>query len=171
MENGVFFSIISLIYIISICISFFSKEKIITEENKLYKKILIINLISLLYEIFIATATVRGFIKVSESLQIILLKLIPVFILLWESFFSYYVCVISIKKEKTLTIFKYFLIIFFVISLLLIMLSPLYIYNKSNLAYTYGLSIDFAYYLSTILIVMCSILLMINFKSIFRKKY
>ena len=55
---------------------FFTKEKISTKENKLYTRILIVNLIGLIIEIFPATLTIRGIIPVSHSIQVYILKLI-----------------------------------------------------------------------------------------------
>ena len=55
MQNGIFFSIISLFYSILIIIVFFWRKRFESEENDVYKKLLIINLVGLIIEIFIGT--------------------------------------------------------------------------------------------------------------------
>ena len=55
MQNGIFFSIISLFYSILIIVVFFWRKRLESEENNVYKKLLIINLVGLIIEIFIGT--------------------------------------------------------------------------------------------------------------------
>ncbi len=75
MQNGIFFSIISFIYCIFICILFFSKDKIKSKENDVFARLLIINLIGLFIEVVPATLTIRGIITVSDNILIFILKM------------------------------------------------------------------------------------------------
>lgn len=99
--NGIFFSIISLLYSVMTIIIFFKKEKNKTSENKIYSMLLITNLIGLLIEIFPTTLAIRGIINVSEGVLKLFLKLILVYICSWTLLFTYYVVIVSIKNENT----------------------------------------------------------------------
>ncbi len=171
MENGIFFSIISLVYCILTLILFFSKEKIKTKENKLYGYLIITNFIGLFIEIFPATLAIRGIIKVSEQTLIIILKLILAYIVFWTLLFTYYIAIVSTKKERTLEIIKYTGLVIGLISTVLIMILPLDYYIKNGAAYSYGMAADFVYLLSAPLIIFCIILLITNIKKIIIKKY
>ena len=120
MENGIFFSITSLFYSFLIVIVFFSKERINTIENKIYKRLIIFNLFGLLYEIFVGTFASKYLVNTHYNLGIFLLKFILVYFVIWYSTFSYYIFIISIKdriknnfllgnkKNKTICIFVVF---------------------------------------------------------------
>ena len=106
MQNGIFFSIISLLYSVMTIIIFFKKEKNKTSENKIYSMLLITNLIGLLIEIFPTTLAIRGIINVSEGVLKLFLKLILVYICSWTLLFTYYVVIVSIKNENTKNLLK-----------------------------------------------------------------
>ena len=99
MQNGIFFSIISLAYCILTLILFFSKEKIKSKENRLYGYLIITNFIGLLIEVFPATLAIRGIINVSEGVLLLILKLILIYLVSWTLLFTYYIASVSIKKE------------------------------------------------------------------------
>ena len=171
MQNGIFFSIISLVYCIFTCILFFSKEKIESRENHLYSKILITNLLGLIFEIFPATLTIRGIIPVDAGTQIFLLKLILVYLIVWTYLFTYYICLISVKSEKFLKTSKLVFYITSIINSLIVLILPLSYYTNEGVAYSYGVSAEFSLAICGILIMICILLLLINIKRIFQKKY
>ena len=122
MQNGIFFSIISLVYCILVFILFFSKEKIKTKENKIYGALLIINLIGIFIEVVPATLAIRGIVHVSENTLILILKLILIYLVIWSIIFTYYIIVISIKDVKKIRFFKLIGILLGFFSLILILL-------------------------------------------------
>lgn len=171
MQNGIFFSIISLAYCILTLILFFSKEKIKSKENRLYGYLIITNFIGLLIEVFPATLAIRGIINVSEGVLILILKLILIYLVSWTLVFTYYIASVSIKKEKIVTIIKCIGITIELSSIILILMLPLNYYIKDGAAYSYGMAADLVYLVSGLLVLFCIIMLVFNMKRIIIKKY
>lgn len=179
MQNGIFFSIVSLFYSLLIIVVFFSKERYDSLENKIYKKILLVNLIGLLIEIFPGTLASKYLINTHPGIAIFLLKLILVYFISWLMLFTYYIVVITLKdrihdpdiEKKQINLVKKTLLAVYVISLVIVMILPLYSYRNQNAAYTYGPSANLVYIISGILILYWFVLLLFNFKFIKSKKY
>lgn len=177
MENGIFFSIISLFYCIMIICIYFFKEKVKNIENRIYSKLLIANLFGLIIEVFPATYASRVLVDNNYLLAIVILKLILVYFIVWISIFTDYVIYISLKDRvnqdnndfanKIRTVVTIIGVIAAVITLLL----PLDAYSKNGAAYTYGLSANFCYIFSGICIFVWIFLLIGNFKQVAQKKY
>ena len=76
MTDNIFFSIVSLFYSIMLIIIYFSKQRIETEENNIYKKIILINFLGLVIEIFPATLAIRLINNINPKIAIFILKFI-----------------------------------------------------------------------------------------------
>lgn len=100
MQNAIFFSIISLFYCSLLCLNFFSKKRIKTEETKIYGTLIIITFIGLLIEVFPCTYAVRVLYNQHYELTCLILKTMLVYFIAWISLFTYYIFTISISKEK-----------------------------------------------------------------------
>ena len=171
MQNGIFFSIVSLIYCIFVSVLFFSKDKIKSRENDIYSRLLIINLIGLFIEVVPATLAIRGIILVSENVLIFLLKLILIYMIIWTLFFTYYIVIVSTKSENKIKIFKYLGVFVAIVSTVVILLLPLNYYINNGAAYSYGMAASYVYIISGILILICISFLIVNIKKIKLKKY
>ena len=171
MQNGIFFSVISLLYSVMTIIIFFRKEKNKTLENKIYTMLLIANLVGLLIEIFPTTLAIRGIVNVGEPVLKLFLKLILVYICSWTLLFTYYVVIVSIKNKKYKKLLKNIGIIIGVISDVLLLALPIEYYINNGAAYSYGTSVNFLYAISGSLVLFCIVLLIINFKRIKEKSY
>lgn len=171
MENGIFFSIISLVYCIFTCVLFFKKEKIKTKENKIYNILLILTVVGLLIEVFPTTLMIRGIINVSDFWITFVLKLILVYMVSWSLVFTYYVISISITNKKTLHVFKVFGLAWCVMSAILIMIFPLNYYVNNGAAYSYGLAANYVYAVVISLVFACILFLLRGIKRISIKKY
>lgn len=171
MQNGIFFSVISLLYSVMTIIIFFRKEKNKTLENKIYTMLLIANLVGLLIEIFPTTLAIRGIVNVGEPVLKLFLKLILVYICSWTLLFTYYVVIVSIKNKKYKKLLKNIGIIIGVISDVLLLALPIEYYINNGDAYSYGTSVNFLYAISGSLVLFCIVLLIINFKRIKEKSY
>lgn len=96
-SGTIFLTVAALTYTIIIMIIFFSKKKISNLENKIFNKILIITVLSMLTELLIV------FTLKMENISIITQKLFLVLIILWISIFMEYTLVltlIDIHKEN-----------------------------------------------------------------------
>ena len=131
--------------------------------------LLITNLIGLLIEIFPTTLAIRGIIHVNENVLKLFLRLILIYICSWTLLFTYYVVIVSIKKETTKKLLKSIGIVVGVISDMLFLLLPIEYYINNGAAYSYGTSVKLLYLVSGSLVLFCIALLIINFKRIKEK--
>lgn len=168
MNASFCFAICSVFYIGLILVVFFSKERLKSTENKIYSVLMIVTFIGLCIEI---TSTVLELTNNSFNLfHTMILKLIMLYYLTWIYIFFIYTYYIS--KNKGSIKFTKFLLIYMVLAILTICL-PLYAEKAASgmVAYTYGPSVNFVYGLSGILLLICIILMIINFRRIKKKKY
>lgn len=146
-SGTIFLTISALIYTLIISILFMRKDKQNKIENKIYKRLLVLSLLSMLSELAIVIT-----INV-DKINWITQKLYLVFIVLWLSRFLDYVYVSTVfndnkseisnfKQHKRLYIF--FLIINLICSIL-IMILPIEFVNTEMVKYTKGLSVNFVY--------------------------
>lgn len=98
INTTIFLTIISFFYSVLLMIAYFSKDKIKTLENKVYSKLIIINFIGIILELF--CTIFAGYAKDYLVFYTILNKLFLVELTIWCSVFSVYVFLISSKKEK-----------------------------------------------------------------------
>lgn len=179
MQNAIFFSIVSLVYSIVLVLFFFSKKRMESDENKIFKRMLIINLIGLLIEVFPATFAIRCLLKTNIPLAINVLKLILVYFIIWIGEFTKYIFLITLKDKrkyqnkinsysKPVNIIS---VIIYIISSFIVYKLPLNAYQNNGAAYTYGPAATYIYLLSAILIILWVIVLASNFKKLRNKKY
>ena len=176
MRDNIFFSVVSLFYSIMIIIVYFSKQRIDSDENAIYKRLVLANFLGLVIEIFPATIAIRIINNFNPKFAIFILKFILYYFIVWILLFTYYIYVISSKdryKERKIYLSKinkmkkimYFICI---ISIILITFLPLY---ANNVNYTFGPSANYVYCLSGIMITFIFFMLIRNFKNIRTKKY
>ena len=170
MNNGIFFPICVLPISIIIVITFFLKSRVNNKETKLYSKILVSNFIGLLLEILCSFASLiyNDYPVISD----IIYKMYLVYINCWTMFMLLYFLSISDTfssklKEKTN---KFFYFILFIIGAI-VMLLPINLVIKGDYKFTNGLSVDFTYGVSFVLISLIVISLFRNHKKFFSKKY
>ena len=180
MSSSLFFQIASLFYTGLIAFIYFSKKKYDTIENRVYSLLIVITVITLIIDM----ASVRvALVNPNNVFANPLCKFYLVCIIAWVITFTYYMLVISsrknlghvkIKENKNISYFKnllyVFLIMFTVISLLIFLL-PLYIYSDHKKMYTYGPSAVFSYSIAAACIVMWLVCMFSNIKKIKSKKY
>lgn len=98
INSTIFFTIASLFYSILLIIAYFSKDKIQTLENKVYSKLIIINFVGIILELF--CTIFAGYVSSYLLFYTILNKLFLIELIIWCSVFSIYVFLISSRKEK-----------------------------------------------------------------------
>ena len=166
--TSVSFSICSLIYIIIFNVVYFGKKRINSIENRIYSALLITTTVGLLIDIigFVSLQT-----KDTMSFQNILIaKIYLIYYFTWAFVMTTYTIQISfnekfnednIKKTKTL----------YIIFVIIILLMPVYIKSGVDTPYSFGLAVNFVYFLSTICIGIMIICLILNRKNIKQRKY
>ena len=100
INSTIFFTIASFFYSSLLMLAFFSKEKIKTEENKIYSKLIIINFIGIILELLCAifSKNIESFLP----LYTILNKAYLIYLIVWCSVFGIYVFLISISNTNKL---------------------------------------------------------------------
>lgn len=168
--NGSFFcQIISLIYIISISIIFITKKKINSIENKLFKNIMVVNLIGLVIEI---TCFLLGYYNVKNIILCkTMVKLYLIYLVSFVMIFTIYLLYISSKTKNIMKWQKALNIIYYIISILLLSILPINLVNKNGAIYANGLAANASYVLIAVYIIVWYVVLFKNFKTIKNKKY
>lgn len=176
INTTIFLTIISFFYNVLLMIAYFSKDKIKTLENKVYSKLIIINFIGIILELF--CTIFAGYAEDYLMFYTILNKLFLIELTVWCSVFSIYVFLISSNKEKNqlrlyLKKVTMFHIIIDIITMILIFVLPIQ-FNINTLGYvmySYGPSVNIVFGSSTLYIILMVICLVKNFKNIKSKKY
>ena len=161
--------IFNIIFISSIIFVYFSKEHIKNAENKIYKMLIISNLIGLILHLFCDLVSYY-YDFIPAIISIIILK----FYLIYFIFYSF--CLIGyllcISNNKLFAYYKKIFLIFLIIigSILFILPQNLYRDYEHLIFYTNGLDVQFVYIISAIFITFMIGYLILNFKKISRKK-
>ncbi len=174
MNVGFTFSVVSLFYSILLTIIFFSKERLITLENKVYSWTIIANLIG----IVLAISSYFLILRVDELpiINIIIAKGYLIYLLSYISILTLYVLLISsnkLKEEKSNYFDKCFNIVFILLLIFsfIIIVLPIYFYHKGNVVYTYGPSANVVYLISLIYIFVWIIFMLRQYQHLKSKKY
>lgn len=89
INSTIFFTISSLLYSSLLMIAYFSKDRIKTPENKIYSRLIIINFIGIILEIF--CTIFAGYAKENIIFYTILNKLFLIGLIVWGAVFGSYV--------------------------------------------------------------------------------
>ncbi len=179
--GSLYFQIASLFYLGLITIIYCTKKKRNTLENKIYLGLLIVTFVTLILDM---ASVYLAIVNPTHFFANPLCKLYLVGILGWVFLFTYYIFVISSKKNRSgdeenlekpgKIYFKksfYILLAIYLISSLIILMIPLNIYSDGNLMYTYGPSAMFSYGIAGICVIFWLIIMLSNYKEIKDKKY
>ena len=167
MISSLFCQIFSLLYMVSLTIIFYSKERVKSEENKIFQKIMITNIIGLIIEI---SCFILGYFSIDKiALSRMMVKLYLIYLLTFVAFFTTYLLCIS--KEKSSPLFKKINYIYYIIGIIFLILLPIELVSKSNSIYASGSSVNVSYILIFIYIIFWYILIIKNLKTITNKKY
>ena len=173
----IWLQISSLVYLSILFVVYISKERVNSLENKIFKAIMVSNIIGLVIELgcFI---TVTNMYKI-PTINSIVTKLLLVYYLTYILLFTAYVFVISYKKEgktkeKEPKYYKnvaIFCLLFFMINTIFIILLPMQYYTNNGIVYSYGASVNYMFFVYAFLIILWIGCMCINFKNLKQKKY
>ena len=165
--SNLYFLMVSFIYLLLVMIIYFIKEKIKTKENKIYSMIIITSFIGIILDFI---SVYMAFSYKHNVLFNLVNRFYLVYLLTWISLITSYTLVISLsekKATKVISIIKFL----YVPTALFLILYPLKYSVKGNEFFTYGLSANTMYLLSTIYVLLMVICLFKNLKDIKSKKY
>lgn len=166
--TNMYFQVASFFYMMMILILFFSKKRINNKETNLFTILSIVNIIGIILDIIIVYLS---YVTPGILPLYILNKFYLLYIAYWVSLFCLYIINISLKQEKNQRIAKKTIIIIDVISTIIILLIPIYLFNENNVMYTYGPSVTATYIVVVIYVFVMMIVVGKNLKQIVNKKY
>ncbi len=171
MANN-FFTLCSLFYSIMLNIIYFKRKNIGTMETKTYSALVITNLINVIFAVLCYfTILYKDTIPIFNDF---VSKTLLLLFITWELFFTAYVVIVTRKEEDKIikrTIFKskWLIMLFYLVIAFIIYLLPLEYHNDNKIVYSYGMSANFIYVLTTILII-CWVILIIKNRYILKSK-
>lgn len=167
---GTTFSTCSLFYALLLFIVFFSKKRLNTLENNLYKKLVIISLAEVIFAIgCYYTIKYMEFVPILN--EIVSRSLLACYIA-WITVFTEYTFVISYKNKKNYLekLVKCFNI-FGVLLIIIVIFLPLGYHNENGMIYSYGKAAKFCFMWGGIFILLCLIASLSNYREVKIKKY
>ena len=167
INNTMFFSLVSVFYMIFFAIGFFSKKKIKSIELTIFKALIITNLISLIVEILLVVL-----ILLNSSFLNITLKVFNICIFSYVWVFGLYSYFTS-KRNKEINskswLFKIYLLFFIICSICMLIL-PVHLNFENYKQYSYGPSVEFLFGAIGVIVVITIFTLLINIKNIKKVK-
>ena len=176
MAIGITIIFCSLLYILLLSIIYFSKKRVTNIETKIYNKLLIVDVLGLILELF-CCLTVSEIIDI-EIFKFIVNKLFLLFILTWVFLFSKYTIFVSfnnnskfaLKVNNRYNLFSNIFSIGYVIFACIILLLPVNYYFDGTYVYSYGLSPNFVFVAVGVFVAITLLCVFLNIKYTPRKK-
>ena len=169
MSSGIFFQLISLIYMSLLILVYFSKKRLDTIENKIFKVLMITNFIGLVIDIM-SVYTIMNMNKI-PNMNAFITKLYLAYLLSWIFIFTLYIFAISKKEKENFNKTLKTIVVLGLISIFIMAVLPLYYKESKGIVYSYGPSADFTYIVSGILIVSWIVCMVKNYRELKQKKY
>ena len=169
--NIIWLQITSLIYLTILIIRYFSVSRITTEENSIFKRIMIANEIGLIIELSCFFTITR--INELPFLNFLTTHLLLIYYVVYILLFTVYLFHIAKRQSPTKTYRKkvnIFCLVYFIINIIAILMLPMYYHTEGGVYYSYGPSANFLFVSYGILNFLWIICIIINFKNLKTKK-
>ena len=169
MTNKTLLIIFSLIYMFGLIFLYFSKSRLNNKENKVYKIMLIVNVIGLILQLLCDYVSFK-YDVVSKIFSSFVFKAYLVYFIVFVNLMLLYLIILVFKKYEKLLI-KCDIVITFVESWI-VCLAPYSLYRniETRTFYTYGLAINLSFIFSTIVCMFMFIVLIVNWNKISKTK-
>lgn len=169
--TSLYFQISGISIIILLMFIFYSKKRLDNIETKIYSKLIIITFFALIFDISIVSITYSYELNKVYNLLWILNKFYITTLLLWINNFVIYILNISVDKKNILHKIKKVTNVINTISIIIIFLLPLSIYNDNGVMYSYGATINYLVIIAAIDIIAIICSLIKNYKNLKNRKY
>lgn len=175
MSSTIFLSAASLCYIFMLVIVYFTKERVNTSETRIFTRLLILSIISLISELYITIIPIN----MEIPLFVFSLKFYLILCILWLSHFMEYVFIITRNDDERATINykqsykKLYRTFWGIIGLIMLVVSllPIYFFNENGMKYSYGVGVDIVFALSGIYTLIMTFYVLKNIKKLKNKGY
>ena len=169
MTNKTLLIIFSLIYMFGLIFLYFSKSRLNNKENKVYKIMLIVNVIGLILQLLCDYVSFK-YDVVSKIFSSFVFKAYLVYFIVFVNLMLLYLIILVFNKYERLLI-KCDTVITFIESWIVCM-APYSLYRnvKTKTYYTYGLAINISFIFSAIVCIFMFVVLIVNHKKISKTK-
>ena len=173
MEGTIFLTVSALVYTILTTFIFFNKEKINKAENRIFKRLLITSIVSMITELFIV------FTKDIDVVSTIIQKMFLICLVMWLAVFMTYTFVVTtfnskVNEEDNINKYKKFHYIFILLNIiicLLIVMLPIQFNSVDNSKYTSGPAVNVVFITLGVYISIMIFLVLCHIKNIHQKGY
>lgn len=169
MTNKTLLIIFSLIYMFGLIFLYFSKSRLNNKENKVYKIMLIVNVIGLILQLLCDYVSFK-YDVVSKIFSSFVFKAYLFYFIVFVNLMLLYLIILVFNKYERLLI-KCDTVITFIESWIVCM-APYSLYRnvKTKTYYTYGLAINISFIFSAIVCIFMFVVLIVNHKKISKTK-
>ncbi len=169
--TNLYFPISGLFCIVLVVILFFSKERIETKETKIYGYMILSSLIDTILVIIELLIAIYCYNEGTYLIIKLINKIDFITYVIWPTLLFLYVYYISYNNLKKYENLKKILIIFDIWAIFIEFILPIKLINSNGVMGVSGLSPQFVYGVSLIYIAGIFIILLLNLKSILKRKY
>ncbi len=175
MTIGLIFLLFSFLYCCFLNILYFKKKHLQNFETKTFGYLIVANFIGILLEL--SCILLISNIGVENIITKIANRLFLIYLLSFVFLFMLYVFVISFVQKNNLIDDAFYhktkkmFSVFYVVSLFLVLVLPLYLYSDSKTIYSYGPAANVIFIVSLICIAICIISMIKNYNNLKNKKY
>ena len=172
MSGTIFLTVSALVYTVVTTILFFKKDTINKLENRIFKKLLLASITSMIVELMIVATTDLGIVGT------IVQKTFLACLVLWLSIFMLYTFSITVfdddvSEEDNIKKYKILYIIFILINIIIVgfiyALPIEFVSISDNIKYTIGPSVNVVYTVLVVYVTFMVILILKNIKTIHKK--
>ena len=173
--NVILLQIVSLVYVLVLNIFYFSKKRFNSLENRIYKCLLLSNVVGLLIELGCFYTVIH--MNEIPYINSFVTKLLLIYYLWFISLYTFYVFVISYKTNigiKMIPFYKkvaIYCFLFFGFSSSIISYLPMYYYNDGIFVYSYGPSVELLKIMLMMIMTLWLIIIIKKYKNIKTHKY
>lgn len=171
MFNNMSFGVLSTIYIIMLTWAFFRKKHIETIELKLFSNLIIVNLVGLLTELILNLCVI--YLPPENVITLLIARTFLLYYLIFSELFLMYIFSISLSennykiKKRKISICLGIILLIFGASFFIL---PIYL-NYGDKPYSYGPAVNSLYICAGLIITICIITLIKNYKKIKSSNY
>ena len=169
--SSLYFTICGLFCITLLMLLFFSRKRIESKETKIYGFMIISSFIDII--LVIAELLITGLYLNNQTLIIveILNKIDFIHYIIWPTLMFFYIFYITYENSHKYDIIKNIALIFDVICIAIEFFLPIEIIKQGNTMGVTGLATYFVYFIALIYFLAIIIILLMNIKKVFSKKY
>ena len=170
MNATLYIQAISAVYSLLLIIVYYSKERLKTIENNIFKILMAVNFVGLIIDLICAVTTYN--MNEPTILNYAVTKLYLMYFIVWISIFSVYTYAISKNSdERKIKLNLKVNIILLILFFWLVILLPLEFVKGQTGMYAKGLAVNFVYIIVGVYISLCVLYLLKNIRNILDKKY